>query len=146
MSKNTETISAIYAAFGRGDVPAILEHLADDVAWDAWNTVNEGQAAGVPWLQERRGKEGVTEFFKVVAERMTFSEFNVLALMENENQVIAELVMEMDIIPSGGHIRDESLHMWKFNDEGKVVLYRHYIDTAGAISAYRGESGSAASA
>jgi hypothetical protein len=28
------TIAAIYEAFGRGDVPAILDHLADDVTWD----------------------------------------------------------------------------------------------------------------
>lgn len=31
---HTETARAIYDAFGRGDVPAILDHLADDVEWE----------------------------------------------------------------------------------------------------------------
>ena len=28
---NIETTQAIFAAFGTGDIPAILEHLADDI-------------------------------------------------------------------------------------------------------------------
>jgi ketosteroid isomerase-like protein len=31
---NLEVVQEIYEAFGRGDVPAILDHLADDVGWD----------------------------------------------------------------------------------------------------------------
>ena len=31
---NLATVQAIYAAFGRGDVPAILSHLTDGVAWE----------------------------------------------------------------------------------------------------------------
>ena len=34
MADNVGTVGDIYAAFGRGDVPWILEHLADDVSWD----------------------------------------------------------------------------------------------------------------
>jgi ketosteroid isomerase-like protein len=31
---NLESVQAVYEAFGRGDVPAILGALADDVEWD----------------------------------------------------------------------------------------------------------------
>jgi len=31
-----ETVQRIYEAFGAGDVPAILELLADDVEWEQW--------------------------------------------------------------------------------------------------------------
>ena len=31
-----ETVAGIYEAFGRGDIPAILATLADDVAWEVW--------------------------------------------------------------------------------------------------------------
>ncbi|HXK34834.1 MAG TPA: hypothetical protein VNM91_12570 [Dehalococcoidia bacterium] len=47
---NIETARAIYAAFGAGDVPAILEHLADDVARE----YGQGET-DVPWLQPRQG-------------------------------------------------------------------------------------------
>jgi ketosteroid isomerase-like protein len=34
MADNVRTIAAIYEALGRGDVPAILERMADDVEWE----------------------------------------------------------------------------------------------------------------
>ena len=36
MSDHIATVSAIYEAFGRGDVGAIMERLADDVRWEDW--------------------------------------------------------------------------------------------------------------
>ncbi len=33
---NLGTTQAIYEAFGRGDIPFILDQLADDVAWEQW--------------------------------------------------------------------------------------------------------------
>ena len=48
------TVAEIYAAFGRGDVPAILDQLADDVAWEDW-PANDAQRAGVRHLLPRRG-------------------------------------------------------------------------------------------
>ena len=56
---NVATVQGIYEAFGRGDVPAILERLAEDVQWEAWAD-NHGQRAGVPWMSPRTGREGVT--------------------------------------------------------------------------------------
>ena len=44
---NVAAVEAIYAAFGRGDVPSILERLADDVRWDDWGD-SFAQRAGVP--------------------------------------------------------------------------------------------------
>jgi hypothetical protein len=56
---NTETVQEIYAAFGRDDVPAILERLAEDVVWEYG--VN---STDVPWLQPRRGRSDVGKFFE----------------------------------------------------------------------------------
>ena len=42
---NAATVQGIYEAFGKGDVPAILDVLADDVEWEAWednSAVNAG--------------------------------------------------------------------------------------------------------
>ena len=60
--KTIDTVKRIYEAFGRGDVPAILEHVAEDVDWE-YGAVD----AGVPWLQRRRGREGVASFFASLA-------------------------------------------------------------------------------
>ena len=45
---NVATVQKIYEAFGKGDVPAILAVLADDVEWESWED-NSSVKAGVPW-------------------------------------------------------------------------------------------------
>ena len=63
----------------------------------------------------------------------------ILNMMEGGNQVAVEFVLEANL-PSwgGGHYRDEEMHLWTFDDEGKVVRLRHYVDTAKHIAALQG--------
>jgi uncharacterized protein len=35
MADATATVQELYAAFGRGDLPAILSKLADDIVWES---------------------------------------------------------------------------------------------------------------
>jgi uncharacterized protein len=130
---NLATVQAIYEAFGNGDVPAILDHMAEDIEWDHWED-NVAQKAGVPSLQARDGKAGVSEFFAVAAS-MGISDFQVLNLMEGGDQVAATVVIESDV-PGGGRYRDEEIHLWSFNLNGKVRGLRHYVDTAKHIAAW----------
>jgi uncharacterized protein len=127
-----ETVQSIYAAFGRGDVPAIIALMADDVEWESWSD-NSAQRAGVPWLAPGRGKAGVAAFFQLVG-RFTIHEFQVLSIMASDRQVAAEFVI--DVTPPGGRrYRDEEMHLWTFGADGKVTRLRHYTDTAKHIAA-----------
>jgi ketosteroid isomerase-like protein len=137
MNNNLATVAAIYEAFGKGDIPYILAQLADTVGWEEWAD-NSAQKAGVPWLQLRRDKEGVFEFFKIAAE-LNIKDFQVLSLMANDNQVAAEVVIEVEAPGTGGHYRDEELHLWTFDETGKVIRLRHYTDTAKHIAAWKGQ-------
>lgn len=138
MTANVQTISAIYEAFGRGDVPTILGHLADDVRWEAWDD-NSAQRAGVPWLEARSGREGALEFFRVVGT-LKVTDFRVLKMLAGESDVAAEVVIEFET-PSGVRLRDEELHLWTLDAAGKVTRMRHYVDTAKHIAAARGAEG-----
>src|SRR4051812_29357911 len=60
---NTQTVRDIYAAFGRGDIPAILERLADDVCWDHLPDGSGAARHEVPWLVARTGRDDVAGFF-----------------------------------------------------------------------------------
>jgi ketosteroid isomerase-like protein len=126
-----ETVHAIYQAFGRGDIPAILATLADDVAWEAWAD-NSAQKAGVPWMAPRRGRAGAMQFFELVAQ-FQIHEFKVLSIMGNEQQVAVEFIIEATA-PSGRRYRDEEMHLWTFGSDGKVTRLRHYLDTARHIA------------
>jgi hypothetical protein len=124
---NLATVQNIYAAFGRGDVPAILDALAEDVAWESWHD-HSAQKAGVPWLRAINGRDGVASFFQI-ASQFQFHDFQVLSLMEGPNQVAAEVVLDATVT-SGARIADEEMHLWTFNAAGKVSRFRHYVDTA----------------
>lgn len=136
MSHYLTTATAIYEAFGRGDIPTILSHMAEEVQWEQWAD-NSAQQAGVAWMQARQGKAGVLEFFQVLGG-MTIKEFQVLSIMAGGNQVAAEFVIEVEVPSTGGHYRDEEMHLWTFNDAGQVVRLRHYTDTAKHIAAAKG--------
>ena len=113
-------------AFGRGDVPAILALLDEDVKWEHWED-NSAQRAGVPWLQGGAGKGAVAAFFGVVGG-MKINDFQVLGMMANETQVAVEVLLDATL-PNGKRLRDEELHLWNLDAQGKVVRMRHYVDT-----------------
>lgn len=136
MNNNLATVTAIYEAFAKGDIPRILAHLADTIRWEEWAD-NSAQKAGVPWLQLRQDKEGVLEFFKIAAG-LNIKDFQVLSLMAGDNQVAVEVVIEAEVPGTGGHYRDEELHLWTFDDSGKVIRLRHYTDTAKHIAPSKG--------
>jgi ketosteroid isomerase-like protein len=127
-----ETVQTIYAAFGRGDVPAIIDLVADDVEWESWGD-NSAQKAGVPWMRTRRGKAGVGEFFQLVGQ-FTIHDFLVLSIMAGDRQVAAEFVIDATP-PNGRRYRDEEMHLWTFGTDGRVTRLRHYTDTAKHIAA-----------
>lgn len=134
MSNHLATVGTIYEAFGKGDIPTILSHMADDVQWEQWAD-NAAQKAGVPWLAPRTGPAGVLSFFQYLGSNMQVSDFQVLSMMAGGNQVAVEFVIEANIPATGGHYRDEEMHLWTFNDAGKVTRLRHYTDTAKHIAA-----------
>lgn len=134
MNKNLSSVIEIYEAFKTGNIPALLDHLADDISWEHWKD-NTAQKAGVPWMQFKKGKAGAAEFFALVGTNLQITEFNVLSIMANEHQVAAEFEIEALIKATGQNYRDEELHLWTFNEEGKVIRLRHYLDTAKHIKA-----------
>jgi ketosteroid isomerase-like protein len=133
---NLATITDIYAAFGRGDVPTILDKIGPNCRWESWGN-NRAQRQGVPTLQPRTGPAGVAEFFAAVGE-LRLHEFQVLDVVAGERQVAVEVVIDFST-PAGGRSRDEELHLWTFDEHQQVVRMRHYVDTAKHIAAFAGE-------
>lgn len=133
MANHLDTVAAIYEAFGKGDIPGIVQHLSDNVQWEAWAD-NSAQKAGVPWLQAHSGRAGALQFFEIVGT-LKIREFQVLSLLAGGNQVAAEFVIEFEAPVTGAICRDEELHLWTFDGNGKVIRLRHYADTAKHIAA-----------
>lgn len=125
-----QTAQAIYEAFGRGDVPAILERIAGDVEWDVFAD-NRAQAAGVPWLAARRDEAGLVEFFATIGS-WEMRRFEVRTLCGDDRMAAAEIFIEA--VTPGGVLADEEAHVWHVDEDGRVTRFRHYVDTAKHIA------------
>lgn len=119
-----QTVQGIYGAFGQGDVPAILDALADDVVWEP-DTVDHG----IPWIVPGTGKDTVAAFFKAAGEGLEFQSFEPVAFLEGGDQVAAVIKVQARANATGKSIRDTEIHLWSFDAEGKVTSLRHFIDT-----------------
>jgi ketosteroid isomerase-like protein len=133
---NAPIVEGIYQAFGRGDVPAILGQLADDVAWDHWPEGNGAQQAGLPIMQERKGREAVLGFFEAVGGGLDVHNFQVQRIVDGGDVVIACVRMDCTIRSTGSHLVDDEVHVWEFDHDGKVVRFRHVVDTAKHVAAW----------
>ncbi len=125
---NIETVKSIYEAFGKGDIPFILSCLDENVAWEKWHS-NHAQASNVPYMQEKNSIAGVTEFFGEAA-KLGITSFDVAAIMEGGNKIAVEFNLE-----SARFGYEEEMHLWTFNESGKIIGFRHYLDTAKHIAA-----------
>src|SRR5688572_6348896 len=124
---NVGTVQGMYEAFGRGDIAAIMDVMADEVEWEQWDASNTGQDAGVPWLARRSGKDDVAGVFQAVADGLEFHSFQPINLMEGGNQVAATIDIDATAKATGERFRDEEIHLWTFDDAGKLAGLRHYV-------------------
>ena len=128
-----EVVHELYAAFARGDVPAILAHLAEDVEWEyGASTTN------VPWLQPLRGRDAVPRFFEVLGRELEFHRFEPKAFLSGDDVVAVLLDLEATVRRTGRRIVEEDeVHLWRFRD-GRIARFRHRLDSHAHQLAYGG--------
>ena len=126
---NIKTIAAAYEAFGRGDVPAILDMLSDDVDWAA-----EANSTAAPWFGVKRGKDGVVSFFEAFGSTVEVLEFTPVSFTANDTDVMAVIRYRGRIRATGKEVSMNLHHYWTFRGDGKIVYYRGSEDTAQTIA------------
>ena len=133
MSK-IQTVQSIYTAFGHGDIPSILGHLAENVEWEYGIS-----DAGVPWLQTRKGRAEVPKFFESLGA-LDIQKFQPKTLLESGNVVVA-LIDLTAVVKATGRliIEEDEVHIWHFDSQGRVTKFCHKLDTHQHWLALRGE-------
>ena len=126
---NADIVQKIYEAFGNSDIDSVLAPLAEDIVWDDWHGGNAAVDDGVAYLAARKGKDEVAGFFRDVMQSMTFNGFQPLGILEGGNQVAAVIRIDATINATGKRFQDDELHLWTFDEAGKVTGLRHFIDT-----------------
>ena len=127
-SENIETIKSVYAAFGRGDVGAILDVVSDDVDW-----AGESASTGAPWYGVRKGKEAVGAFFDAFGKAMQVEEFTPLTFAANDDGDVLTVVRIAARSRETGKPMNMQLHHWFHFTNGKISYYRGTEDTAATV-------------
>ncbi|MCA1621427.1 MAG: nuclear transport factor 2 family protein [Acidobacteria bacterium] len=128
--ENKKVVQAIFEAFGRGDVPGVMEYVADDVRWDA-----PGPSV-VPFYGERRGHVGATEFFVQLASNVDFEKFDVDEFVAEGDSVVVTGSERGRVRRTGKTYEMDWVLLFKVGG-GKVTRFHCYDNTDAVAEAFR---------
>ncbi|SFU35852.1 nuclear transport factor 2 family protein [Pseudoduganella namucuonensis] len=123
MASPTEVVQQIYAAFGRGEIAAVMELVANEVDWEF---------VGLPSLAyagRRRNWEEVAEFFAEIPKADLIRVFEPREFFASGSHVAVLGWEESTAIETGRDFATEWMHLFTVED-GKVTRWRGFLDTA----------------
>jgi ketosteroid isomerase-like protein len=128
---NVERVQRLYAAFGRGDLPALLDGLAPDVSWAV-----DGPAS-VPLSGTRHGRAEVAQFFQAIGTYLAIEEFSPREFVADGDRVVVLGYERGRAIPTGIAYAGHWAHVFTLRN-GEVVAFREYSNTAALAEAFHG--------
>jgi len=128
---NLAVVQKLYEAFGRGDLPTILSHIAEDVTWKYLGP------AEIPFGGTRHGRDQVAQFFAAIAESLEVQDFGIDQFVVQGDTVVALGHERMHVKATGRTYNTDWAHVFTLRD-GKVVKFSEYADTAAVAEAFRG--------
>lgn len=126
---SADTVRAMYAAFGRNDIPAILDRLADDVVW----RINARMP--VPYGGEWRGRATVGDWFGLLARSEDISHFEPQLFVASTSHVVVIGTAAGTARPTGRAWTARWAHVWTFRD-GRVAAFEDIFDSAPIAAAF----------
>ena len=126
---NSQRIGEIFAAFGRGDIPFIIDQLTDDVRWVAHLDPI------VPWSGDYSGKARVPAFFQALGGAVEVSDHPVHQLVAQGDTVVAMGDVTFRARATTKESKSAWVYVWKLRD-GKVCSYEQFND-AGLANGFR---------
>lgn len=128
--QNIGLVQSSYAAFGRGDLDALLATLDPDVEW----TTPGG--AEVPFAGARRGPAQVRQFFVTLTELLDFELFEPQTFLADGDRVVVLGVDRVKVKATGKSISEPFCHVMTVRN-GKIVAFQEYIDTAAIAAEFK---------
>ncbi len=130
---NLQTLYAIYEAFGQGNIQTLLDNCSDSIEWEYGNG-----SVTAPWLQKESGKDGA---LRTLAGNMTIEthSFVPAAFLEGDGVIVVLFNTEFTVKETGKRVVEtDGVHIWRFDDAGRVTHFQHRVDTHQQQLAYTG--------
>jgi uncharacterized protein len=128
VAQNVDVVQQAYEAFGRGDIPGVLELLTDDVEWTM-----QGPSV-IPFAGTFRGREGIAEFFTLLDETLEFEQFEPRKFVGQGDTVVVVGYERGLVKPTGRTFEHEWAHVYTLRD-GKIATGLFLEDTAALVDA-----------
>jgi ketosteroid isomerase-like protein len=122
-STPVETVREMYAAFGRSDLPALLEWLTEDVEWTLHGS------RGLAYMRTARGKADVARWFAQVAELDDIQAFEPREFLAGPDHVTVLGWERTRALPEGTLFEAHWMHVFVLC-EGRVARFVGLYDTA----------------
>lgn len=126
-SDNLDTVKRVYEAFGRGDVPAVLAAMHDEIEWH--------EAEGFPYGGLYRGPDAVLNgvFGRLASE---WEDFRAVpeSYVDGGSVIVALGRYSGTYRETGNDFRAPFAHVWTL-EGGTAVRFQQFTDTALARAA-----------
>ena len=135
-SASVAQVQQLYAAFGRGDIPAILAALRADVDWHINVDPAAPGVAGLPTFRPCHGPQAVAGFFAALMQSAEIHSFQPVSFMDGGREVAVRILMEFTARPTGRRMKMEAMHHFTFDEHGKVSRFVDFLDTLGEAATF----------
>jgi uncharacterized protein len=123
MSENVETVRGVYEALARGDVPAVLAVLDENVEWHEAEHITFWP--GGPFMGRQAVLDGV--FARIPQDFDGFT-IDIGRIVGCGDTVLVEARYRATVRATGKPLDAQVAHVWDLRD-GKVVHWQQYSDT-----------------
>jgi ketosteroid isomerase-like protein len=134
---NTELVQEMYAAFGRGDIAAIVAHMADDVSWEF------EAPASLPWSGLLKGPAEAVRFFQGLDAELADHHLEMTDFFEKGDKVAAFGRYAATNRATGIRVETPVGHLFEFR-AGKVARYVNIVNSGAFVEAQTGASAASA--
>ncbi len=123
VNPSTGVVIAAYDAFGKKDIPAILNLCNEDVVFEIHDDIIYPNG-----IQTFKGKEEVAKFFQDIAEKLTFEKFQPSRFLADGNDVVALVNAEFKVHKSSGSYKTGYCHHFKTMNN-KISYFKGVLET-----------------
>jgi len=128
---NVQIVKSMYEAFGKGDLPALLDRLAEDVDWEFIGPLH------IPFGGNKRGKEAVAKFFGALAGTAEVKQFAIDKMVAEGDTVVVLGHERFGVKATGIEWTAHWAHVLTLS-AGKIIRFREHTDSAAISAAYSG--------
>ena len=123
-----KTVQTVYEAFGRGDIPALLDQLTDDVEWTF-----DG-STGDAYMRTARGQEDVMRWFAQVMAVDGIQAFEPRQMLAGPDHVTVIGWERTQALPAGGIFESSWIHVWQLRGD-RIARFFGMLDSAAVVRA-----------